>query len=68
MHTHSHPPFVVILFKKNSMLLTLAKFYCSNKLTPDSQWLDKTKIIPRSYFCNTGWQGLCSTQPFSEPS
>lgn len=45
----------------------LAKFYCSNKLTLDSQWLNKTKIYS-SYFSNTGWQGLCSTLPLCEPS
>lgn len=45
----------------------LAKFYCGNKLTLDSQWLNKTKIYS-SCFSNTDWQRLCSAQPFSEPS
>lgn len=62
--THS---FCCDFILKNSILLMLAKFYCSNILTLDSQWLNKTKIYS-SYFSNTDWQGLRSTQPLCEPS
>lgn len=73
-HAHSrhncmllHTCFLGFYLKKKCVLFMLAKFYCSNKLTLDSQWLNKIRIYSKFVMLfRAGCQGL-SLQLCREP-